>query len=196
MRQYAHRRPPRRRLCRWKPRAGARMRRRRRPQATTTPLDAPGGSRARQPVDVPPRAAADFDRAVNFMRAGNATEAELEFKQLARGLPAARRASRQPGAAVPQGGQARRGGSGARNRDGAQWRERSRLERARRDAAHARAISRRRRDAYEHALAADAEFRARASQLRSAARSVPRAIPSARSPSSSATRSLRAKTSP
>lgn len=39
------------------------------------------------PIEVPPRAAADFDRAVNLMRAGNATEAELEFKQLAETYP-------------------------------------------------------------------------------------------------------------
>src|SRR5262249_19795563 len=37
----------------------------------------PGGAAA-APVDIPPRAAADFARAVNLMRAGNATEAELE----------------------------------------------------------------------------------------------------------------------
>jgi tetratricopeptide (TPR) repeat protein len=34
------------------------------------------------PVAVPKRAQADFDRAVGMMRAGNMTEAELEFKQI------------------------------------------------------------------------------------------------------------------
>lgn len=34
-----------------------------------------------------PRAAADFNRAVGFMRSGNATEAELEFKQMTLAYP-------------------------------------------------------------------------------------------------------------
>jgi tetratricopeptide (TPR) repeat protein len=37
--------------------------------------------------DVPPAARADFDRAVNFMRVGNMTEAELGFKQVALQYP-------------------------------------------------------------------------------------------------------------
>jgi tetratricopeptide (TPR) repeat protein len=37
--------------------------------------------------DVPPAARTDFDRAVKFMRAGNATEAELDFKQIALQYP-------------------------------------------------------------------------------------------------------------
>jgi tetratricopeptide (TPR) repeat protein len=37
--------------------------------------------------DVPPTARADFDRAVNFMRVGNMTEAELGFKQVALQYP-------------------------------------------------------------------------------------------------------------
>ena len=37
--------------------------------------------------DVPPGARADFQRAVNFVRAGNATEAELGFKQVALQYP-------------------------------------------------------------------------------------------------------------
>ena len=36
---------------------------------------------------MPPAARADFDRAVNYMRAGNATEAELGFKQVALQYP-------------------------------------------------------------------------------------------------------------
>ncbi len=39
------------------------------------------------PLDIPPRAQADFDRAVNLMRAGDATEAELEFKQIGETYP-------------------------------------------------------------------------------------------------------------
>ena len=39
------------------------------------------------PLDLPPRATADFERAVNLMRAGNQTEAELEFRQLAETYP-------------------------------------------------------------------------------------------------------------
>jgi tetratricopeptide (TPR) repeat protein len=38
-------------------------------------------------VEITPRAKADFDRAVGFMRAGNNTEAELEFKQVALQFP-------------------------------------------------------------------------------------------------------------
>jgi Flp pilus assembly protein TadD len=39
------------------------------------------------PVALTPRGQADFERAVGFMRAGNTTEAELEFKQLALQFP-------------------------------------------------------------------------------------------------------------
>ena len=39
------------------------------------------------PVEVTARGKADFDRAVGFMRAGNTTEAELEFKQVALQFP-------------------------------------------------------------------------------------------------------------
>src|SRR6185437_5998 len=39
------------------------------------------------PVEITPRAQADFDRAVGFMRAGNNIEAELEFKQVALQFP-------------------------------------------------------------------------------------------------------------
>jgi tetratricopeptide (TPR) repeat protein len=39
-------------------------------------------------AEPPPRALADFDRAVGLMRAGNKAEAELEFQQLAAGYPA------------------------------------------------------------------------------------------------------------
>jgi tetratricopeptide (TPR) repeat protein len=46
-----------------------------------------GGTSASMPPVVPQRAAADFDRAVGLMRAGNASEAELEFKQLSLAYP-------------------------------------------------------------------------------------------------------------
>lgn len=39
-------------------------------------------------AEPPPQAVADFDRAVGVMRAGNQTEAELEFQTLASGYPA------------------------------------------------------------------------------------------------------------
>ena len=39
------------------------------------------------PAEVPPAARADFERAVKYMRAGNATEAELGFKQIALQYP-------------------------------------------------------------------------------------------------------------
>jgi tetratricopeptide (TPR) repeat protein len=48
---------------------------------------APGAAGTAAPVAVPPRAQADFNRAVGLMRAGQSGEAELEFKQLASGYP-------------------------------------------------------------------------------------------------------------
>ena len=62
--------------------------------ATALPAaSAAGASASSAPVnaavrpEVPPAARADFDRAVRYMRAGNATEAELGFKQLALQYP-------------------------------------------------------------------------------------------------------------
>lgn len=52
---------------------------------TATPGSGSGASAP--PPDLPPRALADFQRAVGLMRSGNAGEAELEFKQLALGYP-------------------------------------------------------------------------------------------------------------
>src|SRR6185312_12592535 len=40
------------------------------------------GATAAPPAEIPPRALADFNRAVGMMRSGNTTEAELEFKQI------------------------------------------------------------------------------------------------------------------
>jgi tetratricopeptide (TPR) repeat protein len=61
---------------------------------TTAPPGAAGAAAALTPEpaaivhpDVPPAARADFDRAVNYMRAGNETEAELGFKQVALQYP-------------------------------------------------------------------------------------------------------------
>lgn len=51
----------------------------------TAPAGAPAVGSPRR--DVPPAARADFDRAVKYMRAGNATEAELGFKQVALQYP-------------------------------------------------------------------------------------------------------------
>jgi Flp pilus assembly protein TadD len=49
---------------------------------------APGTPGAGSPaVPIPPRAAADFNRAVGMMRSGNTTEAELEFKQISINYP-------------------------------------------------------------------------------------------------------------
>jgi Tfp pilus assembly protein PilF len=45
------------------------------------------GSASTAPVAVTERGKADFDRAVGFMRSGNNTEAELEFKQVALQFP-------------------------------------------------------------------------------------------------------------
>jgi Flp pilus assembly protein TadD len=58
------------------------------PAATTYPQAASSGApELSLPVEVPARAAADFARAVNLVRAGNLSEAELEFQQLAAGYP-------------------------------------------------------------------------------------------------------------
>src|SRR4029077_507803 len=51
--------------------------------APGTAAGAPGAPAAPVHPEVTPAARADFNRAVNFMRAGNATEAELGFKQMA-----------------------------------------------------------------------------------------------------------------
>jgi tetratricopeptide (TPR) repeat protein len=57
------------------------------PVATGSSAAAPApGVVAKHPA-VPPAARADFDRAVNFMRVGNITEAELGFKQVALQYP-------------------------------------------------------------------------------------------------------------
>jgi len=55
--------------------------------AAGTAAAAEGASAAAAHPDVPPAARVDFDRAVNYMRAGNATEAELGFKQVALQYP-------------------------------------------------------------------------------------------------------------
>jgi tetratricopeptide (TPR) repeat protein len=67
------------------------------PPATPAAPGAAAGNTAAAPAgaaavaaprpDVPPAARADFDRAVKYMRAGNATEAELGFKQIALQYP-------------------------------------------------------------------------------------------------------------
>src|SRR5262245_12463005 len=51
--------------------------------AAATPAE---GAAPLRPVP-PPRAVADFERAVNLMRAGKTTDAELEFGQLASAYP-------------------------------------------------------------------------------------------------------------
>jgi tetratricopeptide (TPR) repeat protein len=58
------------------------------PEQPSTPASAAGPAGA-APVapPLPPRALADFNRAVGAMRAGNTTEAELEFKQIAVSYP-------------------------------------------------------------------------------------------------------------
>lgn len=55
-------------------------------ESAPQPAAADAGAAAATPV-VTARGKADFDRAVGFMRAGNATEAELEFKQVALQFP-------------------------------------------------------------------------------------------------------------
>src|SRR5262249_15759394 len=54
--------------------------------ATPGTASAAGGAAAVHP-DVPAAARADFDRAVNYMRSGNAIEAELGFKAVALQYP-------------------------------------------------------------------------------------------------------------
>src|SRR5215472_11552588 len=58
------------------------------PGATAGGAAAAGAAVAAPPrPEVPPAARADFARAVGYMRAGNATEAELGFKQIALQYP-------------------------------------------------------------------------------------------------------------
>jgi tetratricopeptide (TPR) repeat protein len=57
------------------------------PTANTVAAPAGAAALARPHPDVPPAARADFDRALKYMRAGNATEAELGFKQVALQYP-------------------------------------------------------------------------------------------------------------
>ena len=59
------------------------------PVAAASTASAPGAATGSNitPVPVTARGKADFDRAVGFMRSGNNTEAELEFKQVALQFP-------------------------------------------------------------------------------------------------------------
>jgi len=57
------------------------------PAAGSATASAPAAVPAAAGQPVPPAARADFDRAVKYMRAGNATEAELGFKQIALQYP-------------------------------------------------------------------------------------------------------------
>src|ERR1700729_353828 len=58
------------------------------PAANSPGAAAPGAPAAGAPhPEVPAAARADFDRAVRYMRAGNTTEAELGFKQVALQYP-------------------------------------------------------------------------------------------------------------
>jgi tetratricopeptide (TPR) repeat protein len=56
-------------------------------QAATVAVPGAAASAAGPRPDPPPAARADFDRALRYMRAGNATEAELGFKQVALQYP-------------------------------------------------------------------------------------------------------------
>ncbi len=163
-------------------------------EATTTPLDAPAAAVA-QPVDVPPRAAADFDRALNFMRAGNVTEAELELKQLAEAYPQLAAPHVNLGLLYRKSGKldqaeaaletatARNGASAiAWNELGVTRRMRGRFKEA---ARCVRACARR-----------GCQFRARASQLRSASRSVHGRSGTRAHRARALQRALRARTSP
>jgi tetratricopeptide (TPR) repeat protein len=57
------------------------------PDGTTATAEGAAGAAVPPAVVVPERAASEFARAVELMRAGNAGEAELEFQQLAAGYP-------------------------------------------------------------------------------------------------------------
>jgi tetratricopeptide (TPR) repeat protein len=59
-----------------------------RQSALASAADSAAGLPALTEPPPPPRALADFDRAVGLMRAGNQTEAEAQFRQLAAGYPA------------------------------------------------------------------------------------------------------------
>ena len=127
--------------------------------ASAAPASASGTSPGPAPhPDVPPAARADFERAVRYMRAGNATEAELDFKQIALQYPQFATPLRGPGPAAAQAGSARAGGSvaagrGARKEVGnaVAWTELGVTQRMRGEFKDAAA-------SYEKAIAADAHY--------------------------------------
>jgi len=57
------------------------------PAGTASAATAGAAAPSAPPVEVPRRATADFERAVGMMRTGKATEAELEFQQIAAAYP-------------------------------------------------------------------------------------------------------------
>ena len=95
---------------------------------------------AGQHPEVPAAARADFQRAVNFMRAGNPTEAELGFKQLALQYP--QFAAPLVNLAILQrkAGQLEEAEKSLKSAVDARERQRRRLDRARRHPAHARGV--------------------------------------------------------
>ena len=94
--------------------------------------------------EAPPAARTDFDRAVQFMRSGNAIEAELGFKQVALQYP--QFSAPLVNLAILQRKEGHLDQAETTLKDAVAAREwqRGRLDRARRDAAHARGVPRRR----------------------------------------------------
>ena len=151
-------------------------------------------ARPRSPSKFRARAAADFDRAVNLMRAGNATEAELEFKQLAAAYPQLAAPHINLGLLQRKAGKLDEAEATLAAAVDAQSGERRRVERAGRHAAHARQVPEAGAAPTSRRIAADPNFAPAHRNLACCSTCIS-AIPSARSPSSSATRSSPAKRS-
>lgn len=58
-----------------------------RPAGSAAPAGAATGPASTPPPELPPRAVADFERALALLRGGNATEAQLELQQLSLAYP-------------------------------------------------------------------------------------------------------------
>jgi len=108
-------------------------------------------------AEPPPRALADFDRAVGLMRAGNQAQAEVEFQQLAVGYPALAGPDINLGILYRKDGrldeseQALKAATTRNGASAAAWNELGVTRRLRGEFPEAVA-------AYEHAIAADANF--------------------------------------
>ncbi len=125
-------------------------------------VSAAPGAQAGAPIasaPLPPRATADFGRAVGLMRGGNATEAELEFKQMTLAYPQLCAPYVNLGILyrktghLDQSEEALKNAVARNNASATAWNELGVTQRQRGEFTQAA-------DSYEHAIAADANFAA------------------------------------